>query len=182
MKKILEDIFDIGKTIVFVVLIAFFIRYFIFQPFVVDGYSMEPNFTDKEYLLVNKVTYRVGHPARGDVIVFDSPVDPGTDYIKRIIGLPGEKITIKNNSIYINDNSIDEKYLTPEINTYIQGDKSTKYEVTLGKDQYFVLGDNREHSSDSRVFGVLDKNKIIGKAWFIVYPWNIFGLVGHPSY
>jgi signal peptidase I len=182
MKKLLLDLLDIGKTIAIVIALAFLIRYFIFQPFVVEGFSMEPNFTDQEYLLINKVTYRFENPQRGNVIVFIAPNVTSIDYIKRIIGLPGEKVSIKNQNIYINDKLLEEKYLSPDIKTVVQNDKSTTMELTLGDDEFFVLGDNRDHSSDSRVFGPLPKKNIIGKAWFSVYPWQIFGLVKTPSY
>lgn len=182
MKKLLLDLLDIAKTIAIVIALAFLIRYFVFQPFVVEGFSMEPNFTDQEYLLINKVTYRFSAPQRGDVVVFVAPNVPGIDYIKRIIGLPGEKIGIKNQNIYINNKLLEEKYLSPDVKTVIQNDKNTSLELTLNDNEYFVLGDNRDHSSDSRVFGPLPKKNIVGKAWFSVYPWQIFGLIKTPSY
>lgn len=182
MKKILSDIFDIGKTVLIVFVVAYTIRYFIIQPFVVDGHSMDPNLSNSEYLIVNKFSYKIDEPRRGDIIVFTAPNSPEYDYIKRIIGLPGEKITIKNEKIYINDSLIEENYLTNNVNTTIQGNKKTILEVTLNNDEYFVLGDNRDNSSDSRVWGPLPKKNIIGKAWFVVYPLNFFGTIKTPEY
>ena len=182
MKKILYDLFDVAKTVIIVLIISFATRYYIFQPFVVEGHSMDPNFYDQEYLLVNKLTYRIGEPKRGDVVVFQAPNNPQYDYIKRIIGLPGEKVAITNSTIYINGEKIDESYLDDSVKTYIKNDPSMNLEVTLADDEYFVLGDNREHSSDSREWGILPYKNIVGKAWFSVYPWNIFGVINTPNY
>jgi len=181
-KKILTDLFDIAKTIVIVVLVAFFIRYFIFQPFVVDGYSMEPNFYNNEYLLVNKLSYRLSEPKRGDVIVFQAPNNPQYDYIKRIIGLPGDEITIKEGIVYLNGSFLDEKYLEADTQTNLTNINKSTLKITLGEDEYFVMGDNRDHSSDSRQFGALSADHIIGKAWFNVYPLEYFGTIQSPKY
>lgn len=182
MKKILYDLLDIGKTIMIVLILAFLIRSFLFQPFVVDGQSMEPNFINEEYIIVNRLTYRLGDPKRGDVVVFQAPNNPQYDYIKRIIGLPNEKIKIKDQKIYINGQQIEESYLDENAQTYLENKKNFTLEVELGDNEYFVLGDNRNHSSDSREWGTLPKNNIIGKAWVSVYPWNIFGFIPTPTY
>lgn len=182
MKQLLKDIFDIGKTVIIVLIAAFIIRFFLVQPFVVEGISMEPNFYDKEYLIVNKLSYEIGKPQRGDVVVFVAPNQPQYDYIKRIIGLPGEEVKIQNNTIYINGKKFDEKYLGSDEKTSISQNPSLIFKRNLGQDEYFVLGDNREHSSDSREWGVLPKTNIVGKAWITIYPWNLFGLVPQPSY
>lgn len=182
MKKILTDIFDIAKTVLIVFVVAYTIRYFLFQPFVVDGHSMDPNLTNAEYLIVNKLSYKLHEPKRGDIIVFTAPGTPEYDYIKRIIGLPGEKISIKNSKLYINDTLFKEEYLDKNITTTIQGNKKATLEVTLSENEYFVLGDNRDHSSDSRVWGPLPKENIIGKAWFVVYPLDYFGSIRTPDY
>lgn len=182
MKRILYDLFDIGKTVIIVLIIFFITRFFLVQPFVVEGHSMDPNFYDQEYLLVNKLSYRISEPTRGNVVVFKAPNDPQYDYIKRIIGLPGETVQIKDDHIYINGELLPEQYLGADTETLIKNSKNASLEVKLKDNEYFVLGDNREHSSDSREWGVLPKDMIIGKAWFSVYPWNIIGLIQTPNY
>jgi signal peptidase I len=182
MKAIFSTIYEVIKTVTFVLLAAFIIRYFLIQPFVVEGQSMEPNFHNNEYLVVEKVSSHFAQYKRGDVVVFKSPTNPDLDYIKRIIAVPGETIKITNNKIYINGTQIDEDYIPSGDLTLIDQDNKMILEKTLGPNEYFVLGDNREHSSDSREFGVLDKSSIVGKVWITVYPWNNFGIIAHPQY
>jgi len=182
MKQFLADLYEIAKSIIIILVISFLIRAFLFQPFVVDGQSMNPNFQNEEYLLVNKLIYRVDKPNRGDVIVFKAPNNPKNDYIKRIIGLPGETVKIANDKIYINGNELNEFYIPSDYLTYIKNNPNVSLEVILEDDQYFVLGDNRQHSSDSREWGILPKENIIGKAWLAVYPWKIFGFIPTPLY
>ena len=182
MQSVFTSIYEIVKTITFVLLAAFLIRFFLIQPFVVEGQSMEPNFHNQEYLIVEKVSYKIGEPHRGDVVIFKAPSNPDYDYIKRVIALPGETIKIANNTIYINGHAIDETYLAPDELTTVSYDPKMTLERTLGENEFFVLGDNRDHSSDSREFGVLTKDKIIGKVFVTVYPWSNFGLLPHPEY
>lgn len=182
MKSALETFYEIVKSVVIVLLAAFLIRFFLFQPFVVEGNSMEPNLHDKEYLIVNRLTYRIDEPQRGDVIVFDAPNSPGVDYIKRVIGLPSEKIKIADDEIFINNKKLDEKYLPASFQTLISADASFSLERQLGPDEYFVMGDNREHSLDSREIGTIKKQAIVGKAWVTLYPLDYFGVVFKPSY
>lgn len=169
------------KTIAIIILIAFFVRFYLIQPFVVDGSSMEPNFHNGEYLLVDKLSYRFKTPQRGDVIVFHPPSSPGLNYIKRIIALPEEQLEIKSGEILVNGVRIDEPYL-PSGKTLVRHTQAVNLKQKLGPDEYFVLGDNREHSSDSREWGSVPKTNIIGKAWFVVFPITNFGLVFQPSY
>lgn len=181
----LEFLWDLFKTAVIVVVIAFGIKYFLVQPFIVDGNSMQPNFQNNEYLLVEKITSKLQDLKRGDVIVFHPPGQEDTNYIKRIIGLPGEKVEIANNKIKIfNKNHpdgiyLDEPYLANNVKTVTEKQDQT---YNLGSDEFFVMGDNREHSSDSREFGNLPKGNIIGRAWINVYPFNKFGLVQHQTF
>ena len=182
MSSILSSIYEIIKTITFVLLAAFLIRYFVIQPFVVEGQSMEPNFHDKEYLVVEKLSYKLGTPKRGDVIIFQAPNNPQFDYIKRIIALPGETIKIGNNTILVNGKDLDEAYLSKDEKTLISQDPKMSLERMLSENEYFVLGDNRDHSSDSREFGILDSSLIIGKVWISVFPWQYFGAIPRPSY
>jgi len=182
MQPILSGLYEIIKTITFVLLAAFIIRYFLIQPFVVEGQSMEPNFHNNEYLIVEKVSYRFHQPKRGEVIIFKAPNNPQFDYIKRIIGLPGETIKISNSNVYVNDIRLDESYLTAAEKTYLTQDPKITIERSLGQDEFFVLGDNRTHSSDSREFGALNKSNIIGRVWVSVYPWNNFGTIPSQQY
>lgn len=173
---------DIGKTVIIVLVLAFVIRNFLFQPFVVEGQSMEPNFYNEEYLLVNRLTYRIDKPKRGDVVVFQAPNNPQYDYIKRIVGLPNENVQIFNQKIYINGQELKENYINQATQAFLNQKKNFVLDINLSNDQYFVLGDNRDHSSDSRDWGTLPKENIVGKAWLSVYPWNIFGFIPSPEY
>lgn len=182
MVGIFETIYELFKTVIFVLIMAFLIRFFIFQPFVVQGISMEPNLHDSEYLIVDRLTYRIKMPEKGDVIVFRAPDNQQVDYIKRIIAVPGDEIKIVNNQITINDKPIEEKYLPNDFKTLINGSLETDMEKTVGSDEYFVMGDNREHSLDSRIFGVIKKSAIVGRALYILYPLENFGRVFEASY
>ena len=157
---------EIVKTVIISLAIILPIRYFIIQPFMVDGASMEPNFFDNEYLIINEISYHFTEPQRGDVIVFKNPENESQFFIKRAIALPGEKIRIKDGNVYIQlktENKfiqIDESDYLPET-TQTFGD----CEVTLEKNEYFVLGDNRRNSKDSRIIGPIKENLIMGKVW-----------------
>ena len=123
---------------------------------------MVPNFANGELLLTEKVTYRFYPPARGDVIVFKAPGPQNVDFIKRIIGLPGDTVKIADGSVFINGQKLDEPYEAQQT----QGDEN----ITLSPNKYFVLGDNRGASSDSRVFGPIDKSSFNGRAWVVYFP------------
>lgn len=179
--QIIGSVVEFIKTVVAIVLIAFFVRFFLFQPFVVEGSSMEPNFHNNEYLLVNKLSYRLTEPKRGDVIVFHPPTAPGVNYIKRIIALPGETVEIRDGEIYVNSTKIDEPYI-PQERTLVRNSEAANLKATLSQGEYFVLGDNRDHSSDSREWGNVPKENIIGRAWVVLFPMNNFGIVLHPDY
>lgn len=169
---------EIAKTILVSLAIVLPIRYYIVQPFIVRGASMEPNFENREYLIINEVSYYFREPKRGEVIVFRYPRDPQQYFIKRIIGLPGEKIAIKNglvtvfNGSYPGGFTLEESYLDQD-NSRTQPDM----EVKLGSDEFFVLGDNRDFSSDSRVWGPLPKKLIVGKTALRAWPVAKAGLV-----
>ncbi|MCK9578022.1 signal peptidase I [bacterium] len=168
-KNFLSEIFDLAKIILIALLIVIPIRFFVFQPFMVSGASMEPNFHSTDYLIIDELSYRFGEPQRGDVIVFKYPKNPDFKYIKRIIGFPTETVEIKDGKIYIMKDSktiiLDENYLPQEsITEWIRG--SNYGPITLKDDEYFVLGDNRNYSADSRTWGVLPKENIIGKVAF----------------
>lgn len=161
-----ETVISVGREIIQTALISlgifFFVYIFLVQPHRVKGDSMMPNFVDGELLLTEKVSYHLYKPKRGDVIVFKAPGPRKVDFIKRIVGLPGETIKIERGEIFINNQKIEEPYET-------QATEGTVNAI-IGKDEYFVLGDNRGASSDSRTFGVIARNSLKGKAWFIYWP------------
>jgi len=153
------------EIILLLFLVVFPIRFFLFEPFLVRGQSMEPNFHNLDYLIIDKLSYFLREPQRGEVVVFKPPFDDHIYYIKRIIGLPGEKIIIEESKITIYNKEhpkgfvLNENYLR---NHYTSG----KIEVNLGKDEYFVLGDNREVSYDSRRWGPVKRERIVGRVIF----------------
>lgn len=162
----------IGYTIV-ALAIALFIRFFVAAPYVVSGASMDPTFRDWDYLIIDRVTYRAETPIRGDVIVFDLPQDPSRALIKRIIGLPGETVAISGAIVtIINDEHpdgfvLDEPYLDPK---NLGGIENVR--VVVPEDSYFVLGDNRRVSADSRIWGFLPQDDITGRVLLRLYPFD----------
>lgn len=182
-KGFFSSVWEIVKIVIIAAIIVLPIRYFLFQPFIVKGESMMPNYQNGNYLIIDEISYRFMAPQRGDVIVFNTDFISGyrTDrFIKRIIGLPGETITVKDSKITVaKDNKVIEineaKYLPGVITS---GDISK----TLGKDEYFVMGDNRQYSFDSRMWGVLPKKEIIGKVFLRLLPLNKINLAQSLSY
>lgn len=141
--------------------------------FKIDGESMEPNLHNEEYVIVDKVTYLFGMPQRGDIVVFYRE-DPSKDYIKRVIGLPGETIEISNGTVFIDGQPLDEPYLASLSGTYNA--------YRLGADEYFVMGDNRGNSQDSRTFGPIHPSDIVGRAWIVYWPPTDWAIVPHHTY
>jgi signal peptidase I len=138
----------------------------------VDGASMEPSLQSGEFVIVNKLAYTFGDPAIGDVIVFHFPRDPDQEYIKRIIGLPGDRVEVRDGEVYVNDQILYEDYIAA----------SPVYETTwdVPADSLFVLGDNRNNSSDSHNWGPVPIDYVIGEATFIYWPPTEWGIVEHP--
>lgn len=156
------------------------VRYFIFKPFYVEGQSMEPAYSEKEYLIIDEISYRFHEPKRGEVIVLRAPTVEKEYFLKRIIGLPGDQIRVENNKVIIHNSGnprgvlLEEKYLvetTPGVANY-----------TLGPDEYFVMGDNRDASFDSRRFGPIKRSSIIGRTWFRGWPLSRITLFEPPVY
>jgi len=172
LKSIFKFSWDIIKVAVVALVLAGLVRYFLVQPFFVEGASMEPNFENGEYLLIDELSYYFKPVGRGEVVVFHYPLDTSKYYIKRIIGLPEETVEIKNSQVTIyNDEHpngfvLNESYLPKSLTT------DGQIKEKLGKDEYFVLGDNRPVSYDSRRWGVLPKNDIIGRVWVRAWPFN----------
>jgi len=143
---------------------------------------MVPNFPDAEYLLTEKVTYYLHKPQRGDVVVFTPPISETDEFIKRIIAIPGERIMIKNGDVYINGSILKESYIPESFNTDDGSFLTEGTEFTVPAGQYFVMGDNREHSSDSRFWGPITPKEISGRAWVVYWPPKSAGSVKNPSY
>ncbi len=173
-KKFALTVFELLKIVVISLVIIFPIRYFLIQPFYVKGASMEPSFFENEYLIIDEISYRLHEPKRGDIVVFRYPRNPQEYFIKRLIALPGEEIQFKDGNVIIyNDKHPDgivlnEPYLKPGVKTYGLTDEKIKLE----KNEYFMLGDNRNASKDSRRFGPVNKNFIIGKVLFRGWPFD----------
>lgn len=144
------------------------IRMFIAEPFVVSGSSMHPTFETGHYLIVDQVSYRFDDPQRGDIIVFHYPKDPKKFFIKRVIGLPGEVVEISEGKVLVKNDVYTDGLLLEE--PYVKDLSNENIRLTLGADEYFVMGDNRTASSDSRVWGPLSENLIVGKALIRLFP------------
>ncbi len=180
-KRLGKFFLDMGEVLVFAIGIFFFVYLLIMRPHKIDGISMSPNYIDDEFLLTEKVSYYRSFPKRGDVVVFTPPVS-SDDYIKRVIALPGENISISNNKVYINNEPLNEKYLSSDILTEGGSFLSEGQTYTVPEGQFFVMGDNRMHSYDSRSFGPITKKVITGRAWVIYWPIKMAGVVSRPSY
>jgi signal peptidase I len=157
------------------------IRYFLIQPFYVKGASMEPNFYEQEYLIIDELSYRFRAPERGEVVVFRYPLDRSQYFIKRTIGLPGETIEITDGNIII----YNEEYPNGQVldEEYINHDRTNgKERVTLGADEYYLLGDNRDASLDSRSIGPIIEDDLIGRAWIRGLPISRIGTFTLPEY
>lgn len=179
-KRLSNIFFDLVESVVVAASIFVVIYLFIAQPHMVKGASMEPTFHDGEYILTDKISYKFGVPKRGDVIVFKAPRNPEFDYIKRIEAIPGDTISILNGQVLINNQVIKEDYINTS--TYLIPGQFLKegQELKLNPDEFFVMGDNRDHSSDSRAWGVVPRNDIIGKVFFRYWPPNHFGPIKNP--
>lgn len=181
MRKALAFIWEIIKIVIIALIIVLPIRYFIFQPFLVRGQSMEPNFEDGDYLIIDELSYRFREPLRGEVLVFKYPKNPSQRYIKRIIGLPGETIEIREGKVTIFNEEegqiLDEsEYLSPGQPT------PGNIRISLKMNEYFVLGDNRIFSSDSRQWGPLTRENIIGRVYFRAWPFSALAKIETPNY
>ena len=166
---------ELLETLILTVITYLLVRTFLFETYRVVGQSMEQTLEQDQRLIVSKLSYRLHEPQRGDIIVFRDPNDPTRNLIKRVIGLPGEVLEIRTGQVYINGQPLEEGYL---------GSRSTRSEpqVPIPAGFYFVMGDNRNNSSDSRSWGVLDAGKIVGKASFTYWPVRLWGAAPHETY
>jgi signal peptidase I len=160
------------RDLAFSVLIAVVSIVFIYQPVKVEGTSMMPGLTDQERIFINKFTYRfgLGSIERGDTVVFEFPQDTTKSYIKRVIGLPGDRVRIERGQVFVNDKPLDEDYVETDYR-----DDVSRSEILVQPDEYYVLGDHRNSSSDSRVWGTVPRKFIYGKAVFCYWPLNKMG-------
>ena len=181
LRKIYLFLLDTVQTLLLAVSIMLVFYFFLFRPFQVHGDSMYPTFKNNEFVLTNLITLRFNEPKRGDVIVFKAPTDRNKDFIKRIIGLPGEKLSLRGGSVFVNDRELSEE-------TYLQDGLKTRGgqflpeggEIQIPIDSYAVMGDNRLSSSDSKDWGFLKKNDIIGVVIFVYWPIGNIRVVKNP--
>lgn len=181
----LRNVWDTAK--VFIVSLAIIVpfRAYVAQPFFVRGASMEPAFDDGEYLVVDELSYTLGlrPPQRGDVVVFRYPLDPSQYFIKRIVGLPGETVRVREGVVSVASRQFPQGVLLDE-STYLAPTETTEgmAEAHLGPEEFFLLGDNRNHSSDSRAWGPLKRDLLVGRAWVRAFPLRHAGIIETPWY
>ena len=180
--EVLSFIWETTKVVAISLAIILPIRYYLVQPFFVKGASMEPSFEDGDYLLVDEISYRFSEPIRGDVIIFRYPEDRSQFFIKRIVGLPGETVEIKNNKVIIYSSSDSEDVVLNE--EYLDPIQKTLGNMLLRLEggEYFVLGDNRLASSDSRSWGPVDRTLVTGKAFLRAWPFTKFDKIKRAIY
>ena len=181
-KQLASFILEIVEVVLIATAIVLPIRLFLVQPFFVKGESMRPNYVEGDYLVVDELTYKFREPQRGEVLVFKFPLDPSEFFIKRLIGVPGDTIEIKTGSVFVKlKNTSDFIQLEEE---YLPSNQITSgnIRIALGPNEYFVLGDNRVASYDSRSWGPLKKADIIGRAWVRAWPMAKFMVSSLPSY
>ena len=160
------------RDVVISVVIAAIVIVFLYQPVKVEGTSMMPWLTDQERIFVNKFVYRFGEIHRGDIVVFWFPLDPTKSYIKRVIGLPGDLVEVKQGTVYVNSQAIEEDYVPDQYR-----DRMDYRAVKIADDHYYVLGDHRNASNDSRTWGTVERRRIYGKAVFVYWPLEKFGVL-----
>jgi len=183
LKRSGNFVIEVIKIVVISLAVIIPIRYFLIQPFYVKGASMEPTFFDYEYLIINEINYRFNGPARGDVVVLKDPRNSSRYFIKRIIGLPEDRVVVKDGNVFIFNAQhpdgfvLDESaYLAPTVTT------KGKVDVTLSKDQFFFMGDNRSASLDARILGPTPRKGIVGKVWIRAWPFSRVTNFSTPSY
>jgi len=180
MKFLIDFVMDILETVVFIGSMFIVVYLFIITPNQVKGASMENTFHTGDYILTSRVTYKFRRMERGDVVVFKSPKNPDIEYIKRIIGLPGDVINISNEVVKVNDIIMDEKYIAAPTNLWEGGCIKDNTPYTVPEGYLFVMGDNRPRSSDSREFCAVTVDSIIGDVFYRYFPTNVMGQVVNP--
>lgn len=160
------------------------VRYFLIQPFYVKGASMEPSFFDHEYLVIDEISYRFSEPNRGDIVVFRYPLDTKQHFIKRVIGLPGETVEVDETGIKIYNDTYPNGMSVDESGYLSEGTPASTMKRTLNlkADEYFVMGDNRGSSYDSRYFGAIKRSDIVGRVWLRGWPFDRWKIFDRPAY
>lgn len=181
LRKIYLFFMDAIQSILIAASVFLVIYIFIARPFQVNGESMYPNFENGEYVLTNLIELRLRNPKLGDVVVFQAPVDAEKDFIKRIIGTPGDSVMLKEGNVYVNTIRLDESgFLKSTVKTYPGSFLKENQPVIVPEGQYFVMGDNRTYSSDSREWGFVKREKIIGYSFFVYWPPNKMSGIRNP--
>ena len=181
IKKIYSLLIDAAQTILLAVSVFVVIYIFLLRPFQVSGDSMFPNFYDKEYVLTNIIGLRFEKPKLGDVVVFKSPTNPDKDFIKRIIGVSGDEVYIKDGDLYVNSKKLDQsKFLESNVKTYGGGFIKEGQSVSVPEHSYLVMGDNRPLSSDSREWGFVKESDILGTSFFVYLPLDRIRVIKNP--
>jgi signal peptidase I len=187
LSKIAGGFLDLVETVAISLSIFLVIYLFLMQPHQVNGQSMLPNFQDGEHVMTDKISYKFREPMRGEVVVFHAPPaagcveGTGCDFIKRIIAVPGDKVTVHDNAIWINGQKLPEPYI-PDDFEILPGRATLNEEIYLGPDEYFVSGDNRPHSSDSRFWGPITKDEIVGRVFLRYWPISEIELIKKAEY
>jgi len=180
LKSVIKFVMEILETIVFIGSLFIVVYLFIMQPNQVKGASMEPTFQSGDYIFTSKITYKFRPIKRGDVVVFKSPKNPDIDYIKRIIALPGDTLLVDNGIVYVNNNQVNENYISEQTNLWNGGYIKEGVSVTIPEEDIFVMGDNRPRSSDSREFGPISIDSIIGNVIYRYFPSTKMGIIKNP--
>lgn len=178
----MRGILDALQPVVLAFAVIMMVYLFAFQPHKVDGSSMYPNFKNGDYILTEKISYHNKDPKRGDVVVFHAPPPNNADFIKRVIGLPGETIMVQNGKVFINGRQLPEQYLDSSIVTSEKSFLREGISYTIPPDYFMMFGDNRSFSSDSREFGPISKRAIVGRAALRYWPFSTARLIPKPSY
>lgn len=180
LKFIFEFIMDILETVVFIGSIFMVVYLFVFQPNQVRGSSMEPSFYNGEYFFTSKIAYKFKEFERGDVIVLKDPKNEEIDFIKRIIGLPGDTLLFKDGEVYVNGTKLNEPYIPAKTPVWDHGAVAENVPFVVPQADVFVMGDNRERSSDSREFGPIPIESVIGMVFYRYYPTARMGVISNP--
>ena len=181
LRKAYFFLLDILQTLILAAAAFVVVYMFLFRPFEVKGESMYPNLHNNEYLITNLIGLKLSDPNLGDIIVFKAPNEIERDFIKRVIGIAGDRVSIRDGHVYLNQEQLDEsKYLKPSVKTYGGSFLQEGEEILVPEGYFFVLGDNRSYSSDSREWGFVPKNNVIGNSIVIYWPLNSAGIIKNP--
>ncbi len=181
LRKTFSFLLDIAQTLILSAVFFIVIWFFFLRPFQVNGLSMFPTLNDKEYVLTNIIGLRFTTPKLGDVVVFKSPTNHEEVFIKRVIGTPGDRVMVKDGSVYLNGRILDEsEYLSQDVKTYAGAFLKEGIEVEVRSDSYIVMGDNRLYSSDSREWGFVPKDSLHGMSFFAYWPIEEMKLIKNP--